>query len=309
MEDGMQAGTPRVSIIVPHLNTPELLVRALQALSAQRIDHGWFEILVVDNGSRMPLDPIMHAWAGVRFLVEHTPGPGPARNLGVAHARSDILAFVDADVRVLPGWLQAGLDALGDGPGPIGGDVRIDVADGTRLTGVEAFECVFSFRQRDYIRRRHYSVTANLMCRRCVFDKAGPFGGIDTPEDRQFGERAFAAGYATRFAPAMRALHPPRASYREMQRKWQRLTAQAFADHIGRGRSLLAWRLRAAAVALSWLPHMPRMLGSRRVHGVTNRLAGASILVRIRLDRALDMLRQAREAEGQAGAHAFNWNR
>jgi glycosyltransferase involved in cell wall biosynthesis len=296
-------------VIVPHLNTPELLVRALQSLSRQRIDHGWFEILVVDNGSRLPLDPICRAWPEVRFLVEPTPGPGPARNRGVAAARADILAFIDADVQVAPGWLQAGLDALGHGPGPIGGDVRIDTGGCDRLAPVCAFECVFAFRQRDYIVRKHYSVTANLMCRRAVFDEAGPFGGIDTAEDRLFGERARAAGYPTRYVPAMRAFHPPRASFAEMRRKWQRLAAQAFNGHLDRGRPLLAWRLRALAVGVSWVPHLPRMLFSPRVRGIANRLGGASILVRIRLARALDMLRLAREAQAQAGAHAFDWNR
>jgi hypothetical protein len=300
---------PRVSIILPHLNTPDLLVRALQSLIVQRIDHGWFEIIVVDNGSRMSLAPVAEAWPMVRFLSCHEPGPGPARNHGIAAARADVLAFIDADVRVLPGWLQAGLDALQSAPGPVGGDVRIDTADPHRLSGVEAFECVFAFRQQFYIARRQFSVTANLIMTRAMFDAAGPFGGIDTNEDIHFGERAHALGIPTSYAPTMRALHPPRASFDEMRRKWQRLSVQLLGAHLDRGGSFFAWKIKALAVALSGVGHLPMMFVSPRVSGPGNRVRGAGFLLRIRIVRALDMLRQAREARRGASTQAFNWNR
>lgn len=308
-DDAAGRGRPRVSIILPHLNTPDLLVRALQSLIVQRIDHGWFEIIVVDNGSRMSLAPLAAAWPMVRFLTCHEPGPGPARNHGIAAAGADILAFIDADVRVLPGWLQAGLDALDGAPGPVGGDVRIDVADPRHLSGVEAFECVFAFRQKFYIERRHFSVTANLIMTRAMFDAAGPFGGIDTSEDKQFGERAHALGIPTSYAPAMQALHPPRASFAEMRRKWQRLSVQLLRAHLDRGRPIFRWQIKALAVALSGVAHLPTMFLSPRVSGLGNRLRGAGFLLRIRVARGLDMLWQAREARRGAGAQAFNWNR
>jgi GT2 family glycosyltransferase len=299
-----------VSVIIPHLNTPELLVRALQSVSSQQLDHGWFEIMVVDNGSRVPLGAIAAAWPQVRFLVERTPGPGPARNRGIAASAADSLAFVDADVRVCPGWLQAGVDALeADGSGPIGGDIRIDTGGKRRLSGVEAFECVFSFRQQRYIEREHYSVTANLMMTRDVFEAVGPFGGLDTAEDADFGRRAHALGYRTRYVPAMRALHPARASLEEMRRKWRRLSSHGIMAHFQAGRSRMAWNMKAMAVALSGPAHAPRMLVSRRVSGLGNRLRGLGFLLRIRWARALDMLILAREAAGVGEPLAMNWNR
>lgn len=305
---------PRISIIIPHLNTPELLVRCLQAVAHQQIDHGHAEIIVVDNGSRFPLDRLAKAWPGVQFLSEPTPGPGPARNTGVAAARAPLLAFIDADVTVLPGWLQAGLDALAaDPPGPIGGDVRISVENPARLTGVEAFESVFSFRQKAYIRRKHYSVTANLMMARPVFDVAGPFDGIEHPEDRAFGERAHAAGMPTTYVPAMRALHPARRDFDEMRRKWARLSQQAYTTHILNGRSPFLWRARAFAVGVSGLVHMPRMLFSSRINGFGNRMRGLGFLLYLRWSRALDMLDLAGKADSSLSpalnSPALKWNR
>lgn len=303
-------GAPRVSVIIPHFNTPELLVKCLQALASQRLDHGWFEIIVVDNGSRLPMRLIEATWPGVRFLVEKTPGPGPARNLGVGQARADVLAFVDADVRVAPGWMRAGLKALGRQPlALIGGDIRIDVGDRDQMTDVEAFESVFSFQQKNYIRKKHYSVTANLMMTRAVFERAGPFDGIDKPEDRAFGERSFSLGIATRYAPRMLAFHPARRDFDDMRGKFRRLAHQAFTRHLESGRPLFLWEARAAVMAMSWVPHMPMMLFSRRVTGIGNRYRGFRMLVRLRWVRALDMVEMAGKARSGDQIALVNWNK
>jgi glycosyltransferase involved in cell wall biosynthesis len=245
----------------------------------------------------------------VRFLVERQPGPGPARNRGVAVARADLLAFVDADVRVAPGWLMAAVSAAGEDPlALLGGDVRIDVAVRRRMSDVEAFESVFSFRQQSYIRRKHYSVTANLVMRRAVFLKAGPFDGIDRPEDRAFGERAHALGIRTRFAPEMLAFHPARKNGAEIRAKFARLAHQAFTAHMEQGRPVLLWELRAAATAVSSVAHAPMMVFSRRVTGLGNRWRGLTLLFRLRWQRALDMRDLARKARSGDRPALVNWN-
>ncbi|TPE59826.1 glycosyltransferase [Sandaracinobacter neustonicus] len=302
-------GPPRVSVIIPHFNTPELLVKCLQAVAAQTLDHGWFEIIVVDNGSRLPMRLLEATWPGVRFLIERQPGPGPARNTGVRAARADILAFVDADVRVAPGWLMAGLKAVGRKPLAIfGGDIRIDVGDRKNMTDVEAFESVFSFRQKSYIQKKHYSVTANLIMTRAVFDRAGPFDGIDKPEDRALGERAYAMGIRTRYAPRMLAFHPARQNGEEIRRKFGRVAHQAFTQHVDRGKSLNLWDARAAAMAVSGVAHAPMMLFSRRVTGLGNRARGLRLLLQLRWHRALDMLELSRKARAGDQLALVNWN-
>lgn len=302
-------GRPRVSVIIPHFNTPELLVKCLQSVAAQSLDHGWFEIIVVDNGSRLPMRLLEATWPGVRFLIERQKGPGPARNTGVRAARADILAFVDADVRVAPGWLKAGLKAVGRNPLALyGGDIRIDVGDRRHMSDVEAFESVFSFRQKSYINKKHYSVTANLIMTRAVFEKAGPFDGIDKPEDRAFGERAHALGIRTRYAPRMLAFHPARADAADIRRKFGRVAHQAFSQFQERGRPLLLWDARAAAMAVSGLAHAPMMLFSRRVIGLGNRARGLRLLMQLRWQRALDMLELSRKARAGDQLALVNWN-
>ena len=81
---------PEVSVITPHLNQPELLRTLLASLHAQDFDMGRAEVIVVDNGSRVPPRDVVADFPGVRLVEERTPGPGPARNRGVAlSARAD----------------------------------------------------------------------------------------------------------------------------------------------------------------------------------------------------------------------------
>jgi len=301
---------PRASVILPHLNTPEFLVRALQSLAAQKLDHGRFEIIVVDNGSRIPLTAVKEAWPHVTFLQELEPGPGPARNLGAAHARADVLAFIDSDIQIGSDWLMAGLNALGTKPlQMIGGDLRVDVPNPKRLSGLEAFESVISFRQKLFINKHHYSSTANLMMTRDVFEAVGGFGGINTPEDLNFGRRAHALGIVVRYVPEMVALHPAQGSFEEMRVRWQRLSVQHFSNSRQSGQPLLAWQARSLAVMVSSLAHIPVMLVSPRIAGIGNRLRGIGYLMRIRWARGLDMLRIARKATGADQPSAMNWNR
>ena len=99
----------QLSVVIPHLNEGDNLRRCLAALERQRADGVSLEIIVVDNGSDQLPEA---ACAGIRDLhlvVETTPGPGPARNLGARIARSDIVAFVDADCVVQSGWASAAI--------------------------------------------------------------------------------------------------------------------------------------------------------------------------------------------------------
>ncbi len=300
-------GPPRASVIIPHLNTPELLVKCLQAVAAQRLNHGWFEIIVVDNGSRVPLDIVAAAWPGVKFLVEREPGPGPARNLGVRHSRARCLAFVDADIRVAPDWLQRGVKAVETNPDhPYGGDVRIDFADPRHATGIEAFEAVFSFRQKMYIKRKGFSGTGNLMVDRDLWEKVGPFGPIGTAEDTAWGLQAKALGHPTKYLRRMIVFHPARMNMNDVESRWGRIIAHRFGEHLESGRPMLMWQVKAWAVMLSALAHTPQLLFSSRVPTLGARLRGVRVLFETRWYRFMKMRRIAQDGEG---ATAMHWNR
>lgn len=297
-------GAPRVSVIIPHFQMPDALRRCLDSVVAQRLDHGHAEIIVVDNNSATFPEAVARDYPAVRFLRQPQPGPGLARNTGVAAARAPVLAFIDADCRAEAGWLQAAVSAVEPDPDRniVGGDVRIDFRNAPQLTALEAYEAVFAFRQQFYIEKRQFSGTGNLAMGPAVHAAVGPFGGIDIAEDADWGQRAHAAGFRTRYLAPMRIYHPARTSFAELQRKWQRHIAHDLHSHRAAGRPAWRWTLQSLLVLASIPVHAPRLFTSDRLSGLGNRWRGLGILVRIRLWRVAEMRRAARRAVVSGGS-------
>ena len=102
-----RAAWPRVSVVVCAYNAADTLEDCLGSLS--RLDYPAFEVVVVNDGSRDDTGAMAHrhAAADARFRVIDTPNQGlsAARNVGLAAADGEIVAYTDADVRVDPDWL------------------------------------------------------------------------------------------------------------------------------------------------------------------------------------------------------------
>lgn len=299
---------PKVSIIIPHLNQLAALERCLASLRAQTYPADQIEIIIADNGSVADFRELLQTHPDLRLVCEHSPGPGPARNAGVAAATADILAFIDADCRAHPGWVSAAVGALEhpSSTGVVGGDVQIDLADHTCMTGLEAYESVFAYRQRLYIEKLGFSGTGNLAMRRAIFQKIGPFAGIGVAEDRDWGRRAARQGIVTRYIPQMIVYHPARTDMADMVAKWRRQTAHDLADHRAAGRSTLVWLARAAALVASTPIHGLKIIGSPRLPNWPARLRGLSTLAQIRTLRAREMLVQCARPTHHGARH---WNR
>jgi GT2 family glycosyltransferase len=300
----------RISVVIPHLNQPDLLDLCLSRITPQTSGEGWelAEILVCDNGSSpdCPAAAICAAHPPARLIdAADIPGPGHARNRGVAEAQGALIAFTDSDTIPAPDWLARIAAAFDADPGleVLGGDIRISRADPARITPVEAYESVFSFRARDYVERDHYAATANMAALKAVFDRVGPFGGIEIAEDIDWGRRATAAGVRICYVPQVLVQHPARADFPELARKWDRLTAHAWAEARGtKGRA--KWLLKALALALSGPAGLPRILRSDRIDGARARWDAFRVLWGIRFYRARLMLRLAvnGSADGLSGA-------
>ena len=86
-----------------------------------------FEVVVVDDGSRTPLDGVVEPFRNklnITLIRQRNQGPGAARNAGALVARGHFLAFTDDDCRPASDWLQKLETRFGDTPdGMIGGRV------------------------------------------------------------------------------------------------------------------------------------------------------------------------------------------
>jgi len=99
---------PRASVVVTTvLERPEELRRCLASLAAVEYPGG-FETIVVDNRpAGGPLPAWLEAAEGVRVVAQRRPGVSAGRNRGLAEAAGELVAFLDDDVVVDPGWLGA----------------------------------------------------------------------------------------------------------------------------------------------------------------------------------------------------------
>lgn len=298
-----------ISVIIPHLNQPEALASGLAALNAQQGVSLPYEIIVVDNGSHQLPTEICSRYDKVVLLVQPVPGPGPARNLGAASAKGDILAFIDADCIAAPGWLAAMEQHFNEAPDDtlIGGDVRILQREPGRPTMLEAYESVFAFRMKKYIEEKGFTGGGNLAVRSWVFRKVGDFLGINIAEDTEWGLRASAMGYRVRYEPRMIVHHPARRNFPELAAKWDRHIAHDLSEIRQSVNWRPRWMLRALAVLVSPLAEVPRIAASDRLQGLRARCLAMVGVIRIRLYRGITMLTAAL---GDVDARtAARWNR
>jgi glycosyltransferase involved in cell wall biosynthesis len=110
---------PRVSVIMPFYDTrPEFMREAIESVLHQTF-RDW-QLLLVDDGSAEGSSSVARSHASVHdpevVYLDHpghrNRGQSASRNLGVAHARGEYLAFLDADDVWLPHALEEQVQLL-----------------------------------------------------------------------------------------------------------------------------------------------------------------------------------------------------
>lgn len=106
---------PRVSVIIPAFNCAQYLGRALQSAFAQTyLD---YEVIVVNDGSTDETQDLVARWEDkIRYVYQQNRGPASARNLGIAKASGEFLAYLDADDMWYPHKLEGQVAFLDNHP-------------------------------------------------------------------------------------------------------------------------------------------------------------------------------------------------
>ena len=120
---------PRVSVIIPYFNHPAYLAETVD--SARQQTYSNLEIIVVDDGSAVPASSLLVASDDIVLIRTENRGVSSARNIGFQNSSGEYLIFLDADDRLMPGAVEAHLNAFWDNPdaGMTFGPARI--IDGT----------------------------------------------------------------------------------------------------------------------------------------------------------------------------------
>jgi GT2 family glycosyltransferase len=233
----------RLSIVIPTHDRHELVADCLRTLAAQ--EHAPpFEAVVVDDGSPRPVSPIVEAAAGLgldaRCLRTAGVGLNGARNRGFAESAGELVAFLDDDTLVDPGWARSLDEGFRETAADvIGGRVVLKLEAGGELPGwltrkrlsyLSSYDLGEAPRE---VTGRPLPVGANFAMTRAALDAVGPFReGLDrigdsliSNGDTEWLRRALAAGRPMRYWPGASVRHrvPP-----------ERLTKEWF---LGRARA------------------------------------------------------------------------
>ena len=212
-----------LSVIIPSYRAPEQLCDAIRSLAQDDAFAGTTQIIVVDDGSP-EYDATMFAGLGGRWLLkllhlETNRGRASARNKGLQQADGDVVVFLDGDMTVLPGFLQAHAEfhqrhtnAIAVGDIRFGPEIRVDAM--TRYVhsrgvsrygaGPVPFKCF---------------VTGNSSAPRAALATAGGFDEFFVTyggEDLELGYRLHLQGLGVHYLPQARSLHHDVRSFAEM---------------------------------------------------------------------------------------------
>lgn len=257
-----------VSVIVPVYDDPAGIRATLESLLALDYPPADHEILVVDNGStddtRAVAKRLVADADHARVLVEDgVQSSYAARNRGIAAAAGEILAFVDADMSVDPGWLAALVEVFETRDVDyVGCAVEVYLPPGEE-TFLGRYNVADGFPVAAYLDEHDYAPTCCMAVRRAVVEDVGAFDpAVVSGGDQEFGVRVARAGYDQYFAGHVTMYHPARTSLGEHVRKSLR---------HGRGREQL-YRAYGGGRARPW--YHPRQVLPPHPLRFRRRLAG-----------------------------------
>jgi glycosyltransferase involved in cell wall biosynthesis len=222
-----------LSVVVPAWNAAGVLPGLLAALSQQTGDH---ELVVVDARSDDGTAALAAA-AGAHVVTAPRRNRSLARNLGVAAAEGDLVAFTDADCVPVPGWVAALEDCLQAAP-LAAGPVRIQTSK--RPSAAERFDVLWRYPQERYV-EAGVATSANLGIHRDAFEVAGRYDPrFHHGEDTDLCLRAADAGLRVAWCADAEVAHPAARGLREVARRGfehgasARRLARVYPDRSGR---------------------------------------------------------------------------
>jgi GT2 family glycosyltransferase len=196
---------PSFSVVVPVFNSRPYLDDLVGALGALREPPGGFEVVFVDNrstdGGFEQLTAACEGDQRMRVIRGQGIGPAAARNLGVAVAQGELIAFTDPDTLPDPDWLVAAAAVLERD--------ESRALEGAVLAEDDATAGPLVRRIRNEDGGRY--MTANMVYAKDLLDEIGGFDERFRPppflEDSDVAFRVLDAGVEIPFAPGVRVRH------------------------------------------------------------------------------------------------------
>ncbi len=212
----------KYSIIVPVYNRPEEVDELLRSLSQQTFKD--MEVIIVEDGSSLPCENVVHRYAGqlpLRYYTKENSGPGPTRNYGAEHSQGDFLIFLDSDCVLPPDFLQAidgelnrkGCDAWG---GPDRAHESFTPVQKAISYSMTSFLTTGGIRgSKTQMDKKFYPRSFNMGIRRSLYRQLGGFSSMRFGEDIDLSLRIYESGASCRLFPEAWVWHKRRTDFRK----------------------------------------------------------------------------------------------
>lgn len=208
---------PRMSVIVASYNSRSTIARCLKSLRNQKTSTS-FETIVVDSSTDGTASVVEKRFPEVRlYEFSERKYCGDARNWGIAVAKGEIIAFIDADCVVNTGWVDEILKAHESADLAIGG--AIANMEPSNLAGWAGYFCEFSQWMPKTPETFLDDVAgASMSYKRRVFKELGDFIGGTYCSDTDFHWRLAGHGHRIRFVPSIEVYHDSIDDFRKLMK-------------------------------------------------------------------------------------------
>jgi glycosyltransferase involved in cell wall biosynthesis len=208
---------PFFSIIVPTYNRPAQLETCLESFMRLDYSRDLFEVIVVDDGSKTPLEETVALFQNqlnITLITQPHSGPAIARNKGATRAKGELLAFTDDDCTPAADWLKTLAVRLNGTPDNMIGGRTLNVLLHNPYSSASDLLVRYLYAYYDSNPgQARFFTSNNLTLPKDSFHQIGGFDMVFPragAEDREFCERWLRHGFQMTYAPEARIYHAHR---------------------------------------------------------------------------------------------------
>ena len=182
------------------------------------------EVIIVEDGSSVPCENIVHKYAGklpLRYYTKENSGPGLTRNYGAEHSQGEFLIFLDSDCVLPPDFLQSvddeqkrmecdawgGPDRAHESFTPVQKAISYSMTSFLTTGGIRGGK-----KQMD---KKFYPRSFNLGIRRSLYRQLGGFSSMRFGEDIDLSLRIYKSGASCRLFPNAWVWHKRRTDFKK----------------------------------------------------------------------------------------------
>ncbi|MBN2715710.1 MAG: glycosyltransferase [Deltaproteobacteria bacterium] len=192
----IQEKRPLVSLVLSTYNRPDGLGELLAAIGSQTMNREDFEVIIVDDGSKVPVKPIIDSQPhpfNLTVIEQENGGQAIARHRGIQLAKGELIIIIDDDMWVPDDFIEAHLRCHQQRARVVLGDIRPtrDIAKRPIFERAQAYQFArFGERMKRGEPAKGNFWTGNVSFRKSDYELVGGFDpSLRRSEDKELGIR------------------------------------------------------------------------------------------------------------------------